>query len=406
MNKLYYLLLSIILMFTTTSCCDDDAYSPPSPPSPPTPSLVNAEKTIFMYLPWTASKTSLSGSLRSFFLDNISDIEKGIVSDGGLKNNRLLIFMVDSVTPTKEKAILMEVKYKSGQCYRDTLEIFTAANMPVYTSADGLANVLLKVKNTAPAQQYGMLIGCHGLGWLRSSEPNRMRTRYFGGMTKAFQMDTPDLAEAISKAGMKMQYIMFDDCYMSTIEVAYDLRKVTTHLMACTSEIMGYGMPYSKMWSALAKPEPDYQAINDAFFNFYSSYSYPYGTFGITDCTHIDEMAAVMKKINAAHSFNITDTVHVQKLDGFRNTIFYDMDSYVKQLCANTNLYNEFSAVLAKMVPYKSVTPSIYTDYRELPSPYIPVTHFSGITISDPTVSGYHSASTSKMTTDWWKVTH
>lgn len=410
MNKCISLwLLSFTLLCSTTSCNNDSdivaSFGNPAS-NPKTEEVTPVEKTIFMYLPWTASKTSTYGSLRSFFLNNIEDIESGIVADGGLKKNRLLIFMVDSVTPTKEKAILMEVKYKNGTCYRETIETFTEANMPIYTSASGLSNILTKVKNIAPAEQYAMIIGCHGLGWLRASQPSRATTRYFGGTTRAYQMDTPDLAQAISDAGMKMQYIMFDDCYMSTIEVAYDLRNVTSHLMACTSEIMGYGMPYRDMWSALAKKDPDYQAINNAFINFYRNYTYPYGTFGITDCTYIDEMVTVMKKINTSHTFNLADTINVQKLDGFKNTIFFDMDSYVQELCTDTNLYNEFYTILQKLVPYKSVTTSIYTDYRELPSYIIPVNEFSGITISDPTVSGYHSASTSKTTTDWWKASH
>ena len=44
-----------------------------------------------------------------------------------------------------------------------------------------------------------------------------------------------------------MEYILFDDCYMSTVEVAYDLKNVTSHLIASTSEIMAYGMPYDKI---------------------------------------------------------------------------------------------------------------------------------------------------------------
>ncbi len=399
MGKLQKILLLTITVISLAACHDDDPVIEPSHPE-------TADKTIFMYLPWTASKSSTEGSLRSFFMDNIADIEKGIVADGGLHNNRLVIFMVDSVTPTKEKAVMMEVKYKDGACYKETIQTFTASDMPAYTTAQGLAGILNKVKSVAPANTYAMIIGCHGLGWLRASEPSRARTRYFGGTSIDYQMDTPVLAEAIKTADMKMQYIMFDDCYMSTIEVAYDLREVTSYLMACTSEIMGYGMPYSRMWSSLAKKEPDYQAINDAFLSFYSSYVSPYGTFGVTDCSYLDEMAGIMKSINAAYTFNLADTVDVQKLDGFKNTIFFDMDSYVKKLCGDPQLYTQFTTTLQKLVPYKSTTPRIYTAYEELPSHYITVNTFSGITISDPTVSTRHSAITSKKSTAWWNATH
>ena len=205
---------------------------------------------------------------------------------------------------------------------------------------------------------------------------------------------------------MQMQYIMFDDCYMSNIEVAYELRNVTSHLIGCASEVMAYGMPYHKMWRYLAQLSPDYQRIVNEFHNFYSTYSTPCGNIGITDCAVADEMAGVMKQINAAYTFNLADTLQVQKLDGYRNTIFYDMGDYVDKLCGGTALYTAFQSTLSRLVPYKSTTPSIYTNLGETPSRYISVTRFSGITISDPTVSSYESAFLNKTHTQWWQVTH
>ena len=35
-----------------------------------------------------------------------------------------------------------------------------------------------------------------------------------------------------------MEYILFDDCYMSSIEVAYELKDVTKYLIGSTSEMM------------------------------------------------------------------------------------------------------------------------------------------------------------------------
>ena len=119
-----------------------------------------------------------------------------------------------------------------------------------------------------------------------------------------------------------------------------------------------------------------------------------------------DEMAGVMKQINAAYTFNLADTLQVQKLDGYRNTIFYDMGDYVDKLCGGTALYTAFKSTLSRLVPYKSTTPSIYTNLGETPSRYISVTRFSGITISDPTVSSYESAFLNKTRTQWWQVTH
>jgi len=60
------------------------------------------------------------------------------------------------------------------------------------------------------------------------------QTRWFGGWTSEYQIETTTLAGAITEAGMRMQYVMFDDCFMSSVEAAYDLGDYIAHL--CTDE--------------------------------------------------------------------------------------------------------------------------------------------------------------------------
>ena len=394
MKKLLQLLFGTLL-FVITSCKTDVPAPYPLPQA-------HADKTLFVYMPWSAARNSNFGSLYQAFQRNISDMKTAIEADGGLHRNRLIIF----ISTSSSSAVMMEITYKNGVCHEDTLERYAAANLPELTTAGGIANVLGTMKSKAPANQYAMIIGCHGTGWLFSNGGRRVSTRYFGGSEPYTQTNIPTLAEAISRTGMHMQFIMFDDCYMSNIEVAYELRNVTSHLIGCASEVMAYGMPYHKMWRYLVQLSPDYQRIVNEFHNFYSTYSTPCGNIGITDCAVAEEMAGVMKQINAAYTFNLADTLQVQKLDGYRNTIFYDMGDYVDKLCGGTALYTAFQSTLSRLVPYKSTTPSIYTNLGETPSRYISVTRFSGITISDPTVSSYESAFLNKTRTQWWQVTH
>lgn len=52
----------------------------------------------------------------------------------------------------------------------------------------------------------------------------------FRGLTREFQTDVGTLARGIVGAGVKMEYILFDDCYMSSVEVAYELKEATRFL--------------------------------------------------------------------------------------------------------------------------------------------------------------------------------
>ena len=95
-----------------------------------------------------------------------------------------------------------------------------------------------------------------------------------------------------------MEYILFDDCYMSSLEVAYELRHVTNYMIACPTEVMVFGMPYSTIGKYLLSEKPDYKAICESFYQFYSNYQYPYGTLAVTDCSYLDELAELMKHIH------------------------------------------------------------------------------------------------------------
>ena len=152
--------MAILSLLMLASCRDNDR---------PDPSAV-AAKTIFIYMPWTASETSTNGSLYSYFLNNISDIENGIVAQNGLGNNRVLVFVSSSPT----QSTLFEIRYERGQCVRDTLRQYGYID---YTTPSGIASILSEVKASAPAQQYGMIIGSHANGWIPKGVENYSKTR-------------------------------------------------------------------------------------------------------------------------------------------------------------------------------------------------------------------------------------
>ena len=363
-------------------------------------------KTIFVYMPWTASATNTANSLHDNFIQNIEDIKSAIAEEGGLKNSRLVIF-IDSLAP--KYGTMYELKYHNGLFIKNILKQYTPQNSTSYTTEQGLTAILKDVVRFAPASKYSMIIGSHGVGWLPTEPTTRSRTRFFGGTTPEYQTNISTLANSIKATGIKMQYIMFDDCYMSNIETAYELRNVTSYLIGCTSEIMAYGMPYHKMWQELSSLNPNYQTITNIFHDFYSNYQAPQyncGAIGVTNCEKTEEMANLMKEINQQFTFNVADTTHLQKLDGYSGTIFYDMKSYVDRLCPDTNLKNRFNNMLNQVTPYHASTNRIYTAMGQLDSEYIYINSFSGITISDPNESQVYSAKTTKRTTSWWKATH
>ena len=359
------LLLAAAVLFT--ACCEKK----PSPEPIPSGTV---EQTHLMYMPW-------SDNLTSYFRVNIDDMASVIAAgiDDGV---RVLVFFMES----SSTGSLFELQRAGSQCVRRTIRDYEA---PIdFTTTAGIASILGDVKAEAPARRYTMSIGSHGMAWLpvasqtkapeRSSLPRRKEyweyaapdrplTRWFGGVNVANRTEIQTLAEALTQAGMHMDYILFDDCYMSSVEVAYDLRHVTDYLIGSTSEIMAYGFPYALAGEHMLG-EVNYEGICDAFHNFYSNYEFPYGTIGVTCCAELDDLADIMQRVH--------------------------------HLCTDAALLDEFERQLARTVPWHR-----HTDYYySMSNGRNPIYTFSGITTSDPSVDP--EIVIDRQQTAWYRATH
>lgn len=404
---LYFILASTLYLFA--SCSDETSSNADILPT------TNAEKTVFMYLPWTGD----SQNLYSYFIRNIKDVESAIVDENGLGSKNLMIFISQSAT----KGSLIKVKYQNGACVQDTISKYenTEANNLKLNTSHWIKYILNQVKSYAPADTFSMIVGCHGMGWIRAADystaslSKNMRcltdddldylptrdTRWFGGI--AVMTDISTLAEGLSSSGIgKLQYLLFDDCYLSNIETAYYLKDYANYIIACPTEILAVGMPYSKLWKYLSSNTPDYQSICDEFYKFYSTYDSPYGTLGITNCAEIDSMATIMKDINTKYTFDTKLRDSLQVLDGYNPPIFYDFGDYVRHLCTDNTLLTKFEAQLTRMVPYKTHTDKYYSNLENHGTH--PITTYSGITISDPSTNSISTAGW--QSTTWYTATH
>ncbi len=388
MRYLYILLSALMLV----SCSSNDE---------PQPYVDNGEveKTVIMFFPW-------SGNLKSYFLQNINDFSKAITNYAS--TNRRVIVCIES---SKDEADIIRLKYYNGTCRRDTLEHYSN---PEFTTVSGLTKMLNKVTKYSPSKSYSMVVGCHGNGWLpvtrnsqaapsRYSDDENSLTRFFGHASDSdYQIEVKDFAQAISDAGMKMQFILFDACYMSTIEVAYTLRNVTDYLIACPTEIMNPGFPYSTCGKYLLQ-ESDYGALCDAFYDFYISYEYPYGTIAVTECNQLDALATTVRNINLSDQIADLSLSDIQVMDGNTPTIYFDLADALDHKCTDATLLSDFHAQLDKAIPYKRHTPRFYSGYLSGSDKTLPISTYCGTTTSDISIN---SKAQKIADTEWYQATH
>ena len=393
MLKHFFLLLFSILVLA--SCGSNDDPVDPVDPFVPT----KTKNTLFVFMPYTANNNG-GNSLYYSLKGNIEDMEQAIEQEKGLGNSQLIVFISENIKTSH--LIYIGYNKNKGKCRRDTLKTYTDYD---YTIPEGITSLLTSIKQMAPADNYSMIIGCHGEGWM--PKPKSTQTRYFGGT--AIPIDISNFNEGIKNAGMKMNFILFDDCYMSGIEVAYQLRESSNYLIASTSEMIAYGIPYHLILKYMLADNPNYEALCEDFTKFYITYKsgiqpMPYGTIAVTDLSQTETMATFMKTVNSTHTFDIDKIDDVQDLDveHFDPTVYFDFGSYLRVLCGDdATTYTEGTKLLDKLVPYKGTTGMIYSGAG---NKSLKLKEYSGLTISDPSQNS--SAINTKKQTAWWKATH
>lgn len=414
-KKTCSLIIATLFIVVGVSCSNGD--SPDGPDVPVTP----VGQTVFMFFPW-------SNSLLSDFRRTVEDMQT-VVAQRSMKDERIMVFMATS----EREAVLFELKKQNGRCLTDTLRRYS--DRP-FTSRQWLTSLFSEVMTLAPASRYGMVVGCHGLAWVpvqgQRNAPKRLgsqerideednlykkeridkegddlmhfevqgpvTTRFIGGTYPETQIETTDLADAMADAGLHTEYILFDACYMSSVEVAYELKDVTHYLIASPTEVLSYGFPYITMGKHLLGT-PNYKGIVDSFISFYSSYNLPYGTVAVTDCTQLDALAAIAQQINAAATEQLVPN-GVQIMDGYSPTLFYDLGHLMSLKDAGTVLTAAFAEQLDKTVPYKGHTDQYFTTLKDAP---VDIKHYSGLNTSQGSLN--HMADRLSETA-WYKATN
>ena len=414
-KKTCSLIIATLFIVVGVSCSNGD--SPDRPDVPVTP----VGQTVFMFFPW-------SNSLLSDFRRTVEDMQT-VVAQRSMKDERIMVFMATS----EREAVLFELKKQNGRCLTDTLRRYS--DRP-FTSRQWLTSLFSEVMTLAPASRYGMVVGCHGLAWVPVQGQRNARkklgsqekideednlykkeridkegddlmhfevqgpvtTRFIGGTYPETQIETTDLADAMADAGLHTEYILFDACYMSSVEVAYELKDVTHYLIASPTEVLSYGFPYITMGKHLLGT-PNYKGIVDSFISFYSSYNLPYGTVAVTDCTQLDALAAIAQQINAAAAEQLVPN-GVQIMDGYSPTLFYDLGHLMSLKDAGTVLTAAFAEQLDKTVPYKGHTGQYFTTLKDAP---VDIKHYSGLNTSQGSLN--HMADRLSETA-WYKATN
>ncbi|MCF2603628.1 clostripain [Parabacteroides distasonis] len=324
-----------------------------------------AGRTVLVYF---AADNNLSGSVEG----DIAAMEDGLLHTD-MHNGNLLVY----VDKKGQSPQLLRLVQEGDSICRELIEEYAIDHASA--TAERLRQVLRQVTDSYPSDRYGLVLWSHGTAWLPADYKNYLRS--FGTDTGNHFMSVNDLTAALSD--YHFDFLLFDACYMASLEVAYALRHCTDYLIASPTEVLADGFPYQLFMQDLFTPEANVVDIATQFYTYYQS---SYGTVSVTKTAELADLATAYRVIFQGKSEEELFAVPVQELQIMEYLTgnihaLYDCADYVRQLATDAQ-YEEFQSCLDRAVIYKATTPK--SAYAYANGTYLPINRFSGLSIYVP----------------------
>lgn len=253
-------------------------------------------------------------------------------------------------------------------------------------SPDNLKSVLQKIVTGFPAQTYGLICFSHASGWLPKGALNNP-FGFTGTHTKTIfednsrEMPVDDFAEAIDvlPQGKKYEFILFETCFMTGMEIIYPLREKTKYIVGSSAEMLSDGFVeiYPENLCLLFETQPRLKEFARNHFNHWNSKSGAWrsATVSVINTACVGELSGEIKKIFDA----VTIPINIHALQYFNRNpyrLFFDLGELISHI-GNKEQVKSFNAILEKVVEYQASTPVFMSGYANS----FTITAHSGITV-------------------------
>jgi hypothetical protein len=260
--------------------------------------------------------------------------------------------------------------------------------------ADVMRRVLSEIISDYPAQSYGLVLWSHGTGWLPAGVATGggkgARPAGAAARPQAFgkdgdeEMSIADLGRALPR---RFDFIIFDACYMGSVEVAYELRSNADYIVASPTEVLSAGYPYEEIVGRLFDRQVDYAGVAHSFFQSYSALegAMQSASASVVKTAALDSLAASFRTL-------MSDTDHlrpvnsgeVQRFSARSDMPLFDLGSFVASLSANAVGCEEVNKQIQSAVAFKEATANFLDSFT--------ITDFSGMSIfiPDTLTASYH----------------
>ena len=359
LKKLILAVLTVITVTTVLVACNHN--------DEPDPVQEEDLRTVLVYI-------AADNSLTSFAADDVAEMVSGFAAVDADKNN-LLVY----VDTQSEKPFLYQItKNSKGAVVKKVLYEYEEQNS-VYPTV--MAEVYNRAFSAFPAKSYGLVLWSHGDGWLPSPaniSASKASTRWFGQDGTSY-MDISSLNTALNSAP-HFDFILFDACFMQSVEVAYELKDRADYFIGAPNEIPGPGAYYTELVPAMFSQANDLAStVAHGYYDYYAGkYTGQLGsnenwTMGVTvSVLKSSEVQALATATAAILPKYITNgsAINVSSIYSYdpRSTYFYyDLKDLIKSLVASDDqtLFSAWSDAFELAVPLHLTTDKTYSALKD-----------------------------------------
>lgn len=364
------------------------------------------DRTVLAYI---AAENSLSyGAFHE------QDIDEMLQAAGDIPaNSRLLIYLDDTSNPR-----ILSIEQQSGR--RPTSRVVHEYSEEQNSGdVETLRTVMEWVCDHYPSSSYGLIFWSHGDAWLPAKAvPQRSicidngRNNYSNSGSK---MDIADVADVLDGFPC-LEFILFDACFMQAVEVAYELRHVTRHVIASPAEIPNPGAPYERMvkpffsvpFDGAEVVEQYYRMYNDSVISVFGYGSDRYGvSLSVIDCSRLDALAdataeMVTKYVSRDEATDLKGIQRYYPLSSKSRPEFYDMNGYMRRLIKDEADYVRWKSVFDLAVPYARSTAWWYSN--DAYTQRVDLDNYGGVSCYVPQDRSIYDGLNEKFRTTSWYV--
>lgn len=380
MKRTYTYLASImlILLGLLTQACHKDE---------PKPDKKHIETSILLY-------AVASNNLSTSFNEDMKEMKQGLKGANLSSVDYYVYYVRQGLNPGP--TLVKAVKTNEGDV--DFQEVRTYDRSLPSTDPKRISEVIREFSDISDGDTKGLILWSHSTAWapapgynpddIESINLENLSDEELGIKNQdiikwwgqdiyqgvEYYCELPDLASAIPDN--YFDFIWFDCCYMSSIEVIYELRNKAGRFVAYPTEVLAEGAPYDVVLPLIATSRPDLIAAADAMSEYYLSGNKMF-TVAVIDPAPIEEIADMAQQ---AIPGNQPSRANLIKYSRGRYG-FYDFGQYTSYWGESLNdpsinniSWNgtEFSQLMNQLILYKNCSNIIFTGM-------IDKEHYSGI---------------------------